>query len=64
VLDVSGRTKLRYNVYCDSLLQASHLIVNNTIQTSTIDAQQYLLNGQPAVFSQWTNISPTAIAYN
>ncbi|GIV28635.1 MAG: hypothetical protein KatS3mg027_2449 [Bacteroidia bacterium] len=64
VLDVSGRTKLRYNVYCDSLLQASHLIVSNSIQTSTIDAHQYLLNGQPAVFSQWTSISPNAIAFN
>ncbi|GIV28647.1 MAG: hypothetical protein KatS3mg027_2461 [Bacteroidia bacterium] len=64
VLDVNGRTKLRYNVYCDSLLQASHLIVNYSIQTSTIDAHVYLLNGQPAVFSQWTGISPNAIAFN
>ncbi|GAB4201402.1 MAG: hypothetical protein Fur0023_05820 [Bacteroidia bacterium] len=64
VLDVNGRAKLRYNVYCDSLLQASHLIVNYSIQTSTIDAQVYLLNGQPAVFSQWTSISPNAIAFN
>lgn len=64
VLDVSGRAKLRYNVYCDSLLQTSYLIANYSIQTSTIDAHQYLLNGQPAVFSQWTSISPNAIAFN
>ncbi len=64
VLDVSGRAKLRYNVYCDSLLQTSYLIANYSIQTSTIDAHQYLVNGQPAVFSQWTSISPNAIAFN
>ncbi|MEW6773500.1 MAG: bZIP transcription factor [Bacteroidota bacterium] len=29
VLDVGGRAKLRYNVYCDSLLQCSYLKVNN-----------------------------------
>ncbi|MCX8144037.1 MAG: hypothetical protein N3F62_07225 [Bacteroidia bacterium] len=64
VLDVNGRTKLRYNVYCDSLLNASQLVVQQDIQTNTINAQQYLLNGQPAVFSQWTSISPNAIAFN
>ncbi|GIV26620.1 MAG: hypothetical protein KatS3mg027_0434 [Bacteroidia bacterium] len=64
VLDVNGRVKLRFNVYCDSLLQASNLVVNYSIQTATIDAHQYLVNGQPAVFSQWTTISPNAIAFN
>jgi len=64
VLDVNGRTKLRYNVYCDSLLNASQLVVQQDIQTNTINAQQYLVNGQPAVFSQWTSISPNAIAFN
>ncbi|GAB4209545.1 MAG: hypothetical protein Fur0023_21840 [Bacteroidia bacterium] len=64
VLDVNGRAKLRYNVYCDSLLQASQLVVNYSIQTSTVDAHVYLINGQPAVFSQWTSIPPNAIAFN
>jgi len=63
-LDVNGRTKLRFNVYCDSLLYSSNLVVNNSIQTSTIDAQVYLVNGTPAVFSQWTTFSPNSIAFN
>jgi hypothetical protein len=64
VLDVNGRTKFRFNVYCDSLLNASQLVVQQDIQTNTINAQHYLINGQPAVFSQWTSISPNAIAFN
>jgi hypothetical protein len=63
-LDVNGRTKLRFNVYCDSLLYSSNLVVNNSIQTSTIDAHVYLVNGSPAVFSQWTTLSPNSIAFN
>jgi hypothetical protein len=63
-LDVNGRTKLRFNVYCDSLLYSSNLVVNNSIQTSTIDAHVYLVNGSPAVFSQWITLSPNSIAFN
>jgi len=43
VLDVNGRTKLRYNVYCDSLLQCSSLKVDNLMGSGnallTTDAQ-------------------------
>ncbi len=43
VLDVNGRTKLRYNVYCDSLLQCSSLKVDNLMGNGnallTTDAQ-------------------------
>ncbi|GAB4207908.1 MAG: hypothetical protein Fur0023_19090 [Bacteroidia bacterium] len=43
MLDVNGRAKLRYNVYCDSLLQCSSLRVNNLTGSGnallTTDAQ-------------------------
>jgi len=64
LLDVNGQSKFRFNVFCDSLLQCSQLVVHQDIQATTINAQNYLVNGQPAVFSQWTSISPTTIGFN
>jgi hypothetical protein len=64
LLDVNGQSKFRFNVFCDSLLRCSQLVVHQDIQTTTINAQNYLVNGQPAVFSQWTSISPTTIGFN
>ena len=64
LLDVNGQSKFRFNVFCDSLLRCSQLVVHQDIQTTIINAQNYLVNGQPAVFSQWTSISPTTIGFN
>lgn len=69
VLDVNGRAKLRYNVYCDSLLQCSSLKVDNLIGSGNAllatDAQgniiRFNFNGNNNEVltgnGNWTNIN-------